>query len=112
MDTHFLESTVVDDDGEREAMPLRLPTDEASEMFLEYIDTSKVVKSLRTFRPHKAAGQDGFKPLVLQKLNDEFYLYLTHLYQLAVKRRICTQSLESNEGCFPPQGGENGLRAG
>ena len=86
MDTHFLESTEVDDDGEGEAMPLRLPTDEASEMFLEYIDTNKVVKSLKTFGPHKAAGPDGFKPLVLQKLNDEFYLYLTHLYKLAVKK--------------------------
>ena len=61
MDMHFIESVVTDEDNEVMPMPVRMSTDESTLEFVEYINVQKVIASLGSFGPYKAAGPDEFK---------------------------------------------------
>jgi len=83
MDTHFLESTEIDEDEMEEAVPLDV-SDEHTEAIGNFITNNKVVRSLMSFGPTKAAGPDGLKPLVLQKLTPRLTEYITEIYKVSV----------------------------
>ena len=89
MDTHFPESITMDDDGECRANPkvqkVYGPMDESTTAVVEYITVDKVRASFRTFGPHKAAGPDGFKPVVLQNLDERTIQEITNTYQWAIR---------------------------
>ena len=104
MDTHFIESKV-DNDDEVEAVNIRFNNDDETQKFIDYIDIQKVVTSLASFGPLKAAGPDDFKPLVLQKLTGRLYEYITILYKLAVYTGYAPKVWRVMKVIFPPKAG-------
>ncbi len=85
MDTHFIDSRSLQS-GEKRVGPYttKIIYDEGTKRFVEYITAAKVEEALRSFGPAKAAGSDGFKPVVLQNLSCGTYEYLTRIYKWAV----------------------------
>ena len=105
MDTHFLESTEVDDEEEEEAVYVR-HNDKETEKFVDYISPLRVIKSLETFGPMKAAGPDDIKPIVLQKLNLQLYIYISKLYRLAVLTGYAPKVWRTMKVVFLPKEGK------
>ena len=73
-----------------------------------YITEHKVEKALKTFGALKAAGPDGFKPIVLQNLTKNFYKRISILYRACLTlgynpRRWC----ESKVIMIPKTGKDN-----
>ncbi len=83
MDAHFIDSVPAGDMEGEKATTIRHVEDETMN-FVEYIEPSKVKHALNSFGPHKAAGPDGLKPIVLQNLNSGCLQYISELYKLAV----------------------------
>src|SRR5210317_941206 len=78
MDKHFPESIPADDgldEGEDEHIV---------QEFDEYITLDKVKAAISSLGPQKAAGPDGFKPIILQKLPEACLIYLTEIYRMSV----------------------------
>ena len=71
-----------------------------------YINEQKVISSLMSFGPHKAAGPDGLKPLVLQNLTYEIIQYITNLYQMAVRYGYTPTVWRSMRVTFIPKEGK------
>ena len=105
MDTHFIESKV-DDDNEVEAVNIGFNNDDETQKFIDYIDVQKVATSLASFGPLKAAGPDDFKPLVLQKLTERLYHYITILYKLAVYTGYAPKVWRVMKVIFLPKAGK------
>ena len=105
MDTHFLESTDADDDEEEEAVAVK-HNDKETEKVVDYISPLRVIKSLETFGPMKAAGPDGIKPLVLQKLTVQLYIYISKLYRLAVMTGYAPKVWRMMKVVFLPKEGK------
>ena len=64
MEEHFPECVPVPVDSPPQR---RRPCDGAAEI-AEFFDIEKLWKAIQSFGPHKAAGPDGFKPIVLRKM--------------------------------------------
>ena len=104
MDTHFLDSTQVV--GEvNEAVPMRKQELDSNDV-VNYIDDRKVSEALLSFGPHKAAGPDGFKPLVLQKLTFEYVTYITKLYKTAIMTGYAPKAWRVMRVTFIPKEGK------
>ena len=80
-DTHFHESTSVDEDQEVGAVHVKFYNKKTNK-FVEYIDAQEVCFALPSFGPMKAAGPHGLKPLTLQRLTDKLLAYLTNLFRI------------------------------
>ena len=52
--------------------------------FVEYIDTEKVRNAMRSFGSRKDPGPDGFKPIVLENINEKVVIFLTSLYKMSI----------------------------
>ena len=105
MDAHFLESVETDGEEIVEAADVRYD-DVKTKEFVSYITPEKVAASLSSFGPMKAAGPDGFKPLVLQKLTGELLEYINTLYRLAVSRGYAPKVWRTMRVVFIPKGGK------
>ncbi len=110
MDTHFLESRPLR--GEETGIvtrqvPHRFIYDEKTRLFIEYISADKVAESLGSFGPSKAAGPDGFKPLVLQNAGSEIHEYISILYKWAITLGIIPDSWLEMKVVFLPKAGKS-----
>ena len=105
MDTHFLESVRIDEERNVEAVDHEYK-DEGTKKFLSYINPNKVKRAFRTFGPMKAAGPDGFKPIVLQNLTDEIYCYIDKIFRLAVYKGYAPKSWRMMKVIFLPKAGK------
>ena len=89
MDTHFPESATADDNGKCTANPkvqkVHGPLDEDTTMVVDFITVDKVRASLRSFGPYKAAGPDGFKPIILQNLDERTITDITDTYKWVIR---------------------------
>ena len=104
MDVHFLDS--VPEEMEVMATPRRLEIIPDAIDVTAYINEQKVISSLMSFGPHKAAGPDGLKPLVLQNLTYEIIQYITNLYQMAVRYGYTPTVWRSMRVTFIPKEGK------
>ena len=52
---------------------------------LPWIDNFRVKKAIAQFSPHKTAGPDDFKPLILQHLPDVAISFLRHFYTACIR---------------------------
>ena len=104
MDTHFLESVNADEEVVT-AVPMMVE-DEESNNVINYIDEQKVTAALASFGPYKAPGPDGFKPMVLQKLTEEFISYITKIYKTAVRTRVAPKVWREMKVVFIPKEGK------
>ncbi len=107
MSTHFPESVdVPDNDVEAEAVHISSPTNSTQELE-SYIDSHKVKTALTSFGPYKAAGPDGFKPILFSHLNDELYQYITTLYIKALTTGYTPKTWRKMMVIFLPKAGKN-----
>ena len=58
---------------------------EISEGCVEWISVERVEKAIKQFKPKKAAGPDGIKPLVLQNLPVVALMELTKIYEACIQ---------------------------
>ena len=107
MDMHFIESVKTGEDDEVMAMPIRMSTDERSLEFVEYINVQKVIASLGSFGPYKAAGPDEFKPIILQNLTSRFLDYVTELYKIVVLTGYAPSTWRAMKVIFLPKAGKD-----
>ena len=105
MDTHFLESTELGEDEEVEAVSIG-HNDERTMEFVNYITPLKVATSIASFGPLKAAGPDGLKPLVLQKLSYQLLTYMAQLYKMVVKTGYAPKVWRAMKVVFLPKQGK------
>ena len=84
MDTHFIDSVQMEENDCKRATISSGRKHHHEELY-QFIDEQKVSAALESFGPLKAPGPDGFKPLVLTNLTDEFVGYITQLYRIAVQ---------------------------
>ena len=107
MNVHFIESVEPDEEREAMATNISLNTDDGTQKFVDYIDVQKVVASLHSFGPFKAAGPDGFKPLVLQNLTAGLYEYVTELYKAVVLFGQAPKAWRAMKVIFLPKAGKD-----
>ena len=110
MDTHFPDSLA---SGEEEwdkatANPI---SDQAevcnnTKEVVSYITLNKVKASIRTFGPKKAAGPDGFSPIVLQNLSQGYLNLVTLLYKMAVLTGYTPRAWRKMKVVFIPKSGK------
>ena len=100
-----MESVETDEEETVEATDTRFD-DNKTKKFISYITNEKVAASLSSFGPMKAAGPDGFKPLILQKLTGELLEYISTLYRLAVSRGYAPKVWRTMRVVFIPKGGK------
>ena len=104
MNTHFPESTEVDDDREMEAVFINSKV--TSGPLERYVTPDKVKKALMSFGPHKAAGPDDFKPILLQQLDDSAYQYISKLYQKVLRTGYTPKTWRQMKVIFMPKAGK------
>ena len=80
--THFPAAKDTAPDGESYRSTTRA---ELSESYGEYITTSRVTAALGKFKPLKAPGPDGIKPIVFEHLPSSFILFLTAIFTACIK---------------------------
>ena len=51
---------------------------------LEWVSNYRIKRAISHFGPHKSAGPDGFKPLVLKNLPEKAISYMRHVYTACV----------------------------
>jgi hypothetical protein len=51
---------------------------------LKFISKNKLIEALKLFGPHKSAGPDGFKPIVLQNLPNNTLTNICTLYKVSI----------------------------
>ena len=103
MDTHFPGSTeaVASPVSSGEAMAFPYHTD------LDFISVERVKWSIQQFKPDKAAGPDGIKPIVLQQLGPKMLKRLTILYRASVALGYVPGKLRESKVIFLPKPGKS-----
>ena len=104
MDTHFIDS--VKDEDWVEAVFTGTEELDSNDV-IDYIDHIKVKEALLSFGPHKAAGPDGFKPLVLQKLPEKIINYITKMYSMVVRTSYVPRVWRLMRVIFIPKEGKS-----
>ena len=68
------------------AAPVEVDDQEDVDEVVEYIDANKVKAAYDSFGPYKAAGADGFKPIVLQKLPEKVQQFIADMYRKVISK--------------------------
>ena len=98
MSTHFPNYTNVDD----QVAESDLETDEV----VKYIDTFKTKAAFDSFGPYKAAGADGLKPIVLQKLPVNVQDFVAAIYRRCISRGYTPKLWRQMKVVFIPKVGK------
>ena len=80
---------------------------EEYENFLTYIDTNKVWAAIRSFGPRKAAGPDGWLPLVLMNLTEEGVEYLMEIFKESYRTGVIPREWREMKVVFIPKVGKD-----
>ena len=73
----------------------------------EFIDRVRVQEAIRTFGAYKAAGPDGFKPIVLQNMGQKALQRLTTLYKASLMLRWVPGIWRRSRAVFIPKPGKD-----
>ena len=74
---------------------------------ITYIDVNKVKAAINSFGPKKAAGPDGLKPIVLQKLDEVTLGKMTRLYQRVIESGYTPRCWREMKVIFLPKQGKS-----
>ena len=74
---------------------------------VQFINVDRVRWSISSFKPHKAAGPDGIKPVVLQNCGPNFLNRLTNFYKASVILGYVPTSLCDSKVIFIPKTGKD-----
>ena len=85
---------------------IKVDTEEIKERFSSWINPDLVRRSLRLFKPHKAAGPDGLKPIVFKYLPDNAIDTLTLIYQACVALHHTPRAWRETKVIFLPKPGK------
>ena len=77
---------------------------------LEWISDYRIKKALHEFKPFKAAGPDGLRPIVLQHLPDSAISYLRHIYTACVEIGFTPQVWCHSSVLFMPKDGKKSYK--
>ncbi len=77
------------------------------EALLDYIDVEKVKAAVMSFGPRKAAGPDGWPPLVLQSLPEEYISYMVEMYKESYRTGVTPRSWREMKVVFIPKVGKD-----
>ena len=85
----------------------KLDTDEICTRYEDWIDEPLVRKALKRFKPNKAAGPDGMKPVVFQHLPDNAIKTLTIIYKACVALAHTPRAWRRTKVIFLPKPGKS-----
>ena len=74
--------------------------------YLSFITKDKVKAALKSFGSWKAAGPDGFKPIILQNLDDSTIDHLVQIYKAAVALGYNPKAWRKSKVIFIPKAGK------
>ena len=74
---------------------------------VKFITEDRVLWGIQSFKPHKAAGPDGIKPIVLQQCGPKLLTRLTNFYQCSVILGYVPPSLCESKVIFIPKPGKD-----
>ena len=74
--------------------------------FMPFVTRTKVKRAFRQFGPLKAPGLDTIRPILIQKLPNAAWDFLTILYKASIKLGITPDSWRCSSVIFIPKGGK------
>ena len=77
---------------------------------LEWIDNHRVREAFKMFKPHKAAGPDGLKPIVLQQLPEKAITFLTNAYTQCIQMGFTPVQWCHSKAIFLPKPGKKSYK--
>ena len=78
----------------------------------DYINPRSVKKALQKFKPFKAAGPDGIKPVVFKYLPPPFILRIAIIYKCCIHFRYTPRKWQEATAVFIPKPGKKSYKAG
>ena len=85
----------------------KIPTKDIQEAFGEWIDEGLVRKALCQFKPMKAPGPDGLKPIVFRHLPDHVISAITLVYQACIALKHTPKVWRDTRVIFIPKPGKD-----
>ena len=106
MDTHF-PGCNTEDPSPRNQLSV---SQEYPPADLDFVTVERVTWSINSFKPNKAAGPDGIKPLVLQQLGPNMLSRLTQFYRTSFRIGYVPTMLCTSKVVFIPKPGKETYR--
>ena len=78
---------------------------------LEWVTDFRIKEAIKLFEPHKAAGPDGLRPIVLQNFPDTLITYLRHLYTACFQMGFTPSQWCHSLVIFLPKPGKKNYKA-
>ena len=75
--------------------------------FLSFVTREKVKEAFKSFGPFKAAGPDGFKPIILQNLNDDTIDIIVTIYKACLALGLNPKAWCQSKVIFIPKIGKD-----
>lgn len=74
--------------------------------YVEYVTCKKVLMSLTNFKPMKASGPDGIKPIIFRYLSMNFVSFLTTIYKACLALHYTSKLWRKTRVVFIPKPGK------
>ena len=109
MDTHWPGSTknLTNDNEKHLFIEKYIDKESLDKKESGFINTEKVKWAIMTFGPGKAAGPDGIKPMMLQKLGNKPIEHLTKLFKISMELQHVPSCWRDSQAVFIPKPGKD-----
>ena len=105
-DTHFPKAT---DHAPPESSTRQTTSEELKTMYSSFLDHKVVTAALGKFKPMKAAGPDGIKPIVFQHLPLNFIAFLTIIFAACLRLHYTPKRWRQAMVVFLPKPGQSSM---
>ena len=82
-------------------------SDEISDKYGDYVNIELVSAALKKFKPYKAPGPDGFKPIIFRRLPWDFLEFLTFIYKCCLHFRYTPFLWQMTKVIWLPKAGKD-----